>query len=110
MSNISDRRMKIKSMVNAGLYKATVIESITESRSTFYRDLSSIKKKEYVKKKYDSKNRFMLNSQDHLNIMQFLAFNKFTTLNEIISECKLECTSSTLSRYLKRQGIKKHDL
>ena len=94
------RKTRVCSLVAAKKCKSDVAKSLFIHRSTVYSDLEAIKEKQVFRKKYDSSNRLAIDDQDEQKIMVHLAFNKFTTLEKIVSSCNLACHKSTLSKFL----------
>lgn len=98
------RKTRVCSLVAAKKCKSDVAKSLSIHRSTVHSDLKAIKEKRVFRKQYDSINRLAIDDHDERKIMVHLAFDKFTTLDKIISSCNLACHKSTLSKFLARKG------
>ena len=96
---------RINSMLSAGLKKSEVAKRIGLHPSTLARKVSKIQNDDFSRrKKYDSKSRFVIEPNEKGTIMEFLAFNKFTSLKKIIEGCHLGCSESTLSKFFVKNG------
>lgn len=97
-----EQSVRIHSMLAAGRQIRSVAAKLNLCHKTVYARNRRIENQEFERKKYDSESRFLLgDAQELTKIGRFLAFNKFVTLDQMIAECNLACSKSTLSRFLK---------
>lgn len=95
-----ERGTRVHSMIAAGRQVRKIASNLKVCHKTVYAIDKKVESGEFGRKKYDSSTRFLLGAQELVQIGRFLSFNKFVTLDEIIKECILPCSKTSLSRFL----------
>lgn len=99
------KNIKISNLFYSGISKAEIARRLKCSIGKVYQALKDVSNGKFERKKYDSESRYLINSNQGNLIIEYVVFNKFTTLDQIINCCDLACSKQTLSRFLRREGI-----
>jgi len=99
------KRVKVRSLLRAGVARDDIVDVIRISPATYYRILDDVRERRSFLRKEGSGRRSKLEKNDKIRIHQCLAQNPFRSALEIRHLLHLRVSHSTVRRYLNEAGF-----